>query len=172
MTRSGCALLVLAALVCLSKPAVAQLGVQELVQRSVAANEADWKASAEYEYGETDRDKEGTKTYRVMMIDGSPYNRLIAVNGKPLSEEAAQREQHKLEKTVAKRQSESAGERAERIEKYKKELHRNERFIAEITQGFQFKMLGDDRVDGHAVYVLEATPRPGYHPSTNEAKVL
>ena len=42
----------------------------------------------------------GTKTYEERMIFGSPYERLVAVNGKPLSPEQQTEEQQKLEAAV------------------------------------------------------------------------
>ena len=40
----------------------------------------------------------GTKTFEELMLLGSPYERLVAVNGKPLSPEQQAQEQQKLEK--------------------------------------------------------------------------
>jgi hypothetical protein len=37
---------------------------------------------------------------------------------------------------------------------------------------FDFKVAGEERLEGHNVYVLEATPRPGYQPNSRETKVL
>ena len=58
-----------------------------------------------YDYVERDRQQDGgTKTYEELMILGSPYERLIAVNGKPLSPEQQEQEQQKLEAAVVERQ--------------------------------------------------------------------
>ena len=57
---------------------------RDIVRRSVQNINADWDAAPRYNF--TERDivvKQGVrtvKTYQVMMIDGSPYNRLTAVN--------------------------------------------------------------------------------------------
>src|SRR3954447_26884124 len=79
---------------------------QEIVRRSVAANNADWKAIPEFAHHETDTEvklnSDGsirsttTKTYDVLMIDGSEYNKLLAVNGKPLPPDQQQAEEAKL----------------------------------------------------------------------------
>src|SRR5579875_2647325 len=72
----------------------ANLSASEIIKRSVAVNTADWKAQPLYEHQELDLkskvDTSGTahgqqsKTYEVMMIDGSPYSRLIAIDNEPL----------------------------------------------------------------------------------------
>ena len=63
-----------------------------IIQRSVAANERDWQAAPAYNYFERDHTRDNTKTYFVTMINGSPYRRLVAINGEPLTpgEQAAQ----------------------------------------------------------------------------------
>ena len=71
--------------VALASASFAQQGVDTIIQRSVEANAADWKAAPDYDFVERDRQpRGGTKTYEELMILGSPYERLIAVNGKPL----------------------------------------------------------------------------------------
>ena len=82
----------------LATASFAQLDVETIIQRSVEANAVDWKAAPDYDYVERDRQPGGgTKTYEELMILGSPYERLIAVNGKPLSPEQQAQEQQKLD---------------------------------------------------------------------------
>ena len=68
---------------------VSPLGVQTIVSRSVQNTVADWKAAPRYNYVERDvvlkNDERTVKTYQVMMIEGSPYYKLIAENDEPLS---------------------------------------------------------------------------------------
>jgi hypothetical protein len=59
------------------------------------------------------------------MLDGSPYERLIAVNGHDLSPLKQQEEQKKYEDAVAERQHESPDKRAERIAKYQADRKRD-----------------------------------------------
>jgi hypothetical protein len=44
--------------------------------------------------------------------------------------------------------------------------------MGELVKAFDFKLLGEQKVDGRSVYVLQATPRRGYHPPTMETQVL
>ena len=146
------------------------IDVETIIQRSVEANAADWKAAPDYDYIERDRQPGGgTKTYDELMILGSPYEQLIAVNGKPLSPEQRAQEQQKLDTTVAERQKESPQGRRQRIGKYGKEREGDDLMMEQLTKALNFKLVGEQ--NGYQdVYVLKATPRPGYKPPNAEAK--
>src|SRR5579862_9303051 len=60
--------------------------VDTVVQRWTAASRADFDAAPRYDYRERIRTEDGSKTYDVTMLFGTPYQRLIAVNEHPLSE--------------------------------------------------------------------------------------
>jgi hypothetical protein len=157
----------------LSSPSLAQQDADTIIQRSVAANEADWKAAHEYDYVERDRQKGGgTKTSEELLILGSPYERLVAVNGKPLPPEQQGREQQELETTLVERRKESHRQRGERIAKYEKERESDHLLMEQLTKALDFKLVGEQKLGPYEVYVLKATPRPGYEPPNNEAKVL
>jgi len=146
--------------------------VQAIVERSTAAMRADWRAEPDYSYFERDRDSRGTRTYQVTMIAGSPYYRLVAVNGRPLGPAARQRQQQRLQATVARRRTESPSERAERIRRYRRSRARDHLMTEQMTRAFNFSLAGERKMDGHEVYVLQATPRPGYVPPNLEARAL
>lgn len=153
-----------------SRPA--QNDVATIIQRSVEATDRDWKAAPGYDYLQQVQEDGGTKTYEVTMILGSPYERLTAVNGKPLTAEQQRDEQRKLDKVIAKRQSESPQERNDRVGKYARERKRDHSLMQQLTRAFDFKMEGQQKLGTRDVYVLRATPRPGYHPPDMEAEVL
>src|SRR6202035_606901 len=94
-------LLVLGIAVGCTSAAGAQPDATEIIRRSVQTIEADWKQAPEYSFVE--RDVEGKhhatptiKTYQVLMIDGSQYNRLIAMNDRPISSSEQAEEEKKL----------------------------------------------------------------------------
>jgi hypothetical protein len=66
-------------------PTAAQEDAASIVRKSAEANQRDWTAVTEFDNSERDRTKGGDKTYAVTMIEGSPYERLIAMNGHALS---------------------------------------------------------------------------------------
>ncbi|HEX4810104.1 MAG TPA: hypothetical protein VH325_14290 [Bryobacteraceae bacterium] len=146
--------------------------VEEIIQKSVAANQRDFEAAPKYSYQETDRTGASSKTYQVLMIDGSPYNRLIAENGSPISSVRDQEEQRKLAQATSQRRSESQADREKRIAKYQQERRRDHAMLQQLTVAFDFKLLGQHKSGGFQVYVLRATPKPGYKPPNMETQVL
>ena len=147
------------------------------MQRSVAATEQDWSLAPDYSF--TDRDvssKRGqpqpTKTHRVLMINGSPYNELVAVNDAPLSAEEQAREQEKLKRVIAKRSPESAAARQRRVAGYLRQRKQDHAMLSEMIQAFHYTLTGEDTVNGRKVWVLAATPKPGYVPHNREGRML
>jgi hypothetical protein len=147
--------------------------VNTIVQESSRVADADQKASSNYDFFETDLQSDGShKTYIVGMLSGSPYQELVAVNGKALPPDKEKEEQQKLQRETARRKSESQQERVDRIAKYQKEMDRNNRFLNEFPHAFNFTSLPDEQLDGHQVYVIQASPRPGYRPPDKQSAVL
>lgn len=156
-------------------PAVAPcatVDIQTIIQKSVDANEADFKAVPEYSYRKRERDDQGSKTYQVLMIDGSPYQKLLAVNDKSLSKEQSAKEQQNLEQAKKQRQAESKEQRQQRIAKYEKDRQRDHAMMQQLTKAFEFKLLGQGKLRSFNVYMLRATPRSGYKPPNMETQVL
>jgi hypothetical protein len=156
----------------LSMGASAQETVATIIQRSDEANKRDWDAAPQFDDCERDREKGSDKTYAVTMLFGSPYQRLVAVNGRPLSPTQQQEEQKKFEDAKAQRQGESKEERSQRIAKYQAERARDQTMINQMTAAFNFRLIGDRTMNGHTVYVLKATPRKGYRPPNRDSEAL
>jgi hypothetical protein len=161
-----------AAILLSARPAIAQDDVASIIQRSSEANERDWSAVPQFDDFERDRNKDGDKTYDVTMLSGSPYERLIAINGHSLSAARQKEEQDKYQRAVSERQHESADERAKRIAKYEAERKRDHTLIQQMTAGFDFHLIGKRTLNGFNVYVLRATPRHGYKPPDRDSEVL
>jgi len=150
---------------------------QEIIRKSVEAIKEDWAQAPEYSYLERDVDgkRNGvpmSKTYRVLMIDGSPYNLVTANNDEPLSAEERVSEQRKLKKEMSRRPNESQHEREKRVAKYDRENQRNHDMLQKMVEAFQFHLTGEAQVDGHACWVLDAEPNPAYQPTDHEGRVL
>ncbi len=154
----------------------------EIVHRSVAVNTADWKAQPDYSYRELDiKSKidatgqtrtEASKTYEVMMIDGSPYDRLIAIHNEPLSHAQEQQEAAKLKSEIEHRQAESAREKQARTGKYQNERSEEHMLMQQMVAAFNFRYAGEQQIEGSDCYVLDAIPNPDYHPPVERARVL
>lgn len=149
-----------------------QENVSTIIARSVEANDADWQAAPKYACFVNERDDKGSRTYEELMIEGSAYDRIVAVNGKPLSPAEQAQQERKLQKTIAERQHESREAREHRIAKYEAERRRDHMLMQELTKAFTFTLLGKQNQDGRQVYVVKATPRPDYQPPSMETKVL
>jgi hypothetical protein len=153
--------------------ATSPAGAQAIILRSIQASNADWDAAPRYDYCERDREKDGTTTaHEEMMILGSPYARLLAVNGKPLSPEQQAQEEEKLRAVILSRRQESPQKRAQRVAEYSKERKRDHLLLGLLTKAMQFKLLGEQKLGSKDVYVLKGTPRPGFEPPNYEAEVL
>src|SRR5580700_3387480 len=150
---------------------------QEIVRKSVEAIKFDWAQTPKYSYLERDVESKRhspamAKTYRVLMIDGSPYNLVTAINDEPISPEEKAAEQKKLQKEIERRQKESERERQRRIAKYQRESDHDHQMLQEMVDAFEFHLNGEAQMDGHACWVLNAEPKPGFEPSNHEGRVL
>jgi len=152
--------------------AFAQSQVETIIQRSVEANERDWKADPQYSYVERDVQNGVNRTNQVMMIEGSPYYRLVAIDDQPLSKEEQAKEEQKLQQAIAQRKRESPQQRAARIAQYEKDRRRDHLMMEQLTQAFNFTLEGEQKLGANDVYVLRATPRPGYIPPNRDTRVL
>ena len=147
--------------------------VRTIIERSVEANQRDWNAAPQYADDELDCEPNGgTKTFHVTMILGSPYSRLIAVNGHPLSPSDQRTQQKKLNAAIAERRDESSSARAKRVASYEKGRRRDRSMMQQLTAAFDFKLTGEEKMGNREVYILKATPRPGYHPPNMQTEVL
>lgn len=174
MMRAAIIAIILSAVVTVpAVPLVEQYDASEIIQRSVEANARDWEAAPQYDYFERDRDTDGnTRTNEEIMILGSPYERLVAVNGKELPPDQKEQERQKLAAAIAERKAESPDERRQRVAKYEQERKRDHLLMEQMSKAFDFKLIGEDKLGPHKTYVLKATPRSGYQPPNTEAKVL
>jgi len=152
--------------------AAAQEEVAAIIRRSAEANNRDWAAVPDFENYERDRNKDGDKTYAVTMLDGSPYERLVEVNGHPLSAAEQKREQDKYDKVGTERHRESPSKRSQRIAKYEGDRKRDHTLLEQLTIAFDFRLVGKEVLNGYKVYVLHATPRKGYKPPNRDSQVL
>lgn len=150
----------------------AELDVEALVKKSIAATEQDWQAAPKYQFRERDVKGKGTQTFQIYVIDGSQYNKLVARNDEPLSATEQKAEDTKLAQEIDRRKGESAEQRAKRIAKYQREREDDHLMLREMGKAFTYKLVGEETIHGRPVYVLEAIPDPSYRPVNARAKVL
>jgi hypothetical protein len=112
------------------------------------------------------------KTYEVLEIDGEQVQRLIAKDDKPLEGKEAAKEEEKIQKIIDKRKNESDDDRRKREQKAEKEREDGRKFVREVADAYNFKLVGTELVDGREAWVIDGDPRPGYEPHMKEAKFL
>jgi hypothetical protein len=155
---------------------------RDIVRKSVELDQADWVRMKDYTWiaRQTDRSldssgnvkSEKTDEWETVILYGEPHHRMLERDGKPLSAADQQKEQRKLDKAVAKLERESLEQRARRAAEYEKEREKDREFLRDVPDLFDFKLLGDEKIDGHDVWVISATPKPSAHPKHSDAKPL
>ena len=155
---------------------------KEIVKKSVVVNDADFQALPKYSHVETDvevkidssgKQKSQTqKTFQVIMIEGSPYEKMVTLNGHPLSPADQKKEDQKLKQEVAKRRSESSSAHRTRISKFQKERNNDHLLMQQMVDAFNFTLVGEETVNGHAAYVLDAVRGLTIARSTRKRKYL
>jgi len=113
-----------------------------------------------------------TRTREVLEVYGEPVERLIAKGDRPLPADEAKKEEEKIQKVMEKRKNESEGDRRKRIEKEEKEQQDDRKFVLEIADAFNFRLVGSEVLDGRDTWVLEGEPRPGYEPRDRDVRIL
>jgi hypothetical protein len=155
---------------------------REIVRRSVELMDHNLAIARNYTFLEREETREldagaHVKTRKIMLYDvtpleGSPYRRLVGKDDHPLSPEEERNEQKKLADSVAQRQKETPADRAKRIADWEKKRQREREPLDEVPEAFNFKIAGEAQVDGRGAWIIEGTPRPGYHARSTLAKLF
>lgn len=113
-----------------------------------------------------------TKTYEVLQMYGQQVQRLIQKDDKPLSKKDADKEEEKIQKIIEKRKSESAADRTKREEHEGKDREEGRKFVTEVADAYNFKLVGSEQIGGRDAWVIDGEPRPGFVPHMKQAKLL
>lgn len=146
--------------------------VATIIQRSVEAGNRDFKMAPLFNYKQREKTGGVVRTSEVTMIEGSPYQRLLAIDGKPLDAQKAADEEKKQQTAIQQRKNESPSARKDRIDKYERDRTRDQLMMSQLSTAFNFTLIGQRKLRGFSVWALKAVPRPGYHPPNMQAQVL
>jgi len=156
-----------------------EISPKEMVQRAVAAYQRDQAAQSEYSYYQRDdvriRDGSGNikrhelRTFDVRMMEGSPYRRLVRRNDQPLSPEEEKQQQEDFRRGLAERRSETPEQRRQRLAEWKRKRQQRLDDINEVPAAFDFRLAGEDKIDGIAAWIVEGMPHPGYKPKSKSS---
>lgn len=172
--------LLLAAAFC-AIPAVSQ-DAREIVRKSVELDQANWLRMADYTWIARDRERHFDSHDRItsvreegwetLILDGTPYRRLLERDDRPLPADQQRKEQEKLDKAVAHLDHESAEQKQRRLKEYQQERQRERRFLLEIPEAYDFRMEAGQKIDGQDVWVISGAPKPGYRPRSRDGRAL
>ena len=113
-----------------------------------------------------------SKTQEIMVLYGEQVQRLIAKDDKPLSEKDAAKEEERIQKLTDKRKNETEEQRKKRLEKEEKDREDARKFVSEVADAYNFRLIGMESLDGRETYVIDAEPRPDFQPHFKEARIL
>jgi hypothetical protein len=155
---------------------------REIVQRAVELDRANFTRVREFTYRQKQQERQydssgnlkqtTIRTWEISFLEGSPYRRLVARNGQPLSAGEQKSEQGRLRYTADQRLRESQADREKRVGEWERRQRKQREPVLEVPDAFDFKMAGEETVDGEPVYVIDATPKPGYQPRSSSASYL
>jgi hypothetical protein len=156
--------------------------IRALLRRAEEKDMANDKKQRDYTYIERKEEraldgrggvkKVESRTSEILEIYGEEVERLTAKDDKPLSVAEAKKEDEKIQKIIDKRKNESEENRRKRLEKEEKAREEDRKFVLEIADAFNFRLIGSEAIDGRDAWVLECEPRPGYEPKQRGAKLL
>jgi hypothetical protein len=150
------------------------LDARQIVGQSLVAAELSWQARNAYIYMERDEDRrldsagqvqsQNVDVTKMTLVNSIHFEELMEHNGQLPSAD----DQKKREVEIEKLKHETTAEQAERLRKDQD----NRSFLHVLLEAFDFRLVGEETVDGRPAYVLEATPHPGYHASGKYGKLL
>jgi hypothetical protein len=155
---------------------------KEIIRRSVEVDHHNWELAQSYTCQQREVEKQLGKhgevksteirTWDVNFYYGDEYSRLIQKNDQPLSADEKKKEDEKLEKFLAKRRNRSEEEQQKELAKRRKEREKERAFVRDVVNAYDFKLVGEETVDGADTWVIEATPRKDFHPTQPHGDIL
>jgi hypothetical protein len=162
-------------------PAAAQ-DAREIVRRSVELDRDNWIERADYTWVGHSRERhfdahdqvtsDHRETWETLILDGLPFTRMLARDGKPLPPAEQRKQQQKLDRETARLASETPEEKQKRAADFEKSRRRERAFLLEIPDAFDLHLDGSDTIDGQDVWVVSGVPKPGYQTKTRDGAAL
>jgi hypothetical protein len=153
--------------------APAQTNAGDLVGRSLQADEASTRLARYYTYHEREATEEldgkgkvkstETNTTEILFVGGKEYRRLIQKNDQPLKPGEERKETQKIDKAVSEASKLSQDQLNARYAAYEKKEAEDREQLKYLPVAFDFKLVGQEEVNGRPAYVITATPRADYH---------
>ncbi len=155
---------------------------REIVRRSLDLDQKNLAAARNYTFlqrqverqfdGSGEVKTESVRTWDVTLQEGSPYRRLVARNDQPLPPAEQQAEQNKLQANIEERRRETPAQRQRRIAEWEQRREKQREPMRELPDAFDFRLVGEQSLNGGEAYVIDATPKPGYRPKSTAGAIL
>ena len=156
--------------------------VKEIFRRAVEKDERNYAVRDQYTFREESvvefLDKDGRtksverRTKEVLFYDGTQLERLVAKDGKPLSEKEAQKEKERIDREIAKMKRASPSARAKRRGESAAALKEETEGRRQVMEAFDLTMKGEQVVAGRPCWLIHGKPRVGYQPKGRRADQL
>jgi hypothetical protein len=163
---------------------------KEIVRRAMRVNAHNRELARSYTYVQRDEERtldsagavkrRESETWDVVPLQGSQFRRLIQRDDKPLSpQEERQQEAARQKREAARRNTaelrarETPEQRQKRVDARERARQREQQEMDQVLDGFDLRLVGEEQIDGVAVWVIDGAPRKGYKFKSNEtANVL
>jgi len=156
--------------------------IRDLIRQAAGKDVENDKKQRDYTYVEREEEHKRNgkgevasseiRTYDVMMLYGEQVRRLVSKNDRPLPEKDAAKEEEKIQKSIDKRKNENEDDRRKRLEKEEKQRADDRKFVGEVADAYNFRLVGVESMNGRDTFVIDADPRPGFQPKLRDAKML
>lgn len=169
----------LLALIALIPLALSAQDAREIVRRAVQLDQRNAELERNYTHLERQevrmldgsgkvKSKE-SKTFDLTWLEGSPYRKLVARNDQPLSRTEQQKESDKENRELELRRKQTKEEREQRLIAWQQRQQKRREPFKELPDAFDFRISGEESMNGRPAYVIDATPKPGYKPKLASA---
>lgn len=143
-----------------------------IVARAVAADNRSDRLARDYTYKVRDEiiehDKDGrvkstqSTLDEVLYIGGKRYFHPLEKDGKPLRAAQQRSEDAKLDRAVKDANRMTEAERNKQLADAERDRAKQRADFKDIPDAFDFRLIGDDTIDGRETYKITATPKPSY----------
>jgi hypothetical protein len=154
----------------------------EIVKRALSRDNRNSALAKNYTYQQRSVERQLDGSGKVKSVEsstrdvtyayGRPLGRLLEKNGKPLTPKEQEAEEARLNKVMERRKRQAEEEGSKDRQRREKRRQEERKFLDELPQAFNFKMLGEETFSGRQVYLISAEPKPGFKPHDFNAKIL
>jgi hypothetical protein len=152
-------------------PSVPQLSPNEIVRRAMQRDVHNWEQEKNYTFTQRIEQRE-LNSDGSLKSQKSETEEIVFLYAQPLSDAEARKVEKKLSETMEKRRQESPEERQKRLTDFNKRHREEHEFLLEVPEAYDFRIVGEQELNGRSAYVLLGEPRADFRPTLNAARVL